>query len=194
MSKPISKDWVEAYFENGVDVPNRRIFLFGGINEESIGNAIKGIYLMDGESSNKKIELFISSYGGDLDEMLGLYDVIQTVTCPISTFAIGKCMSAAPLLLACGKKGDRWSGPNCSFMVHQPWQDMHDSRRVDELEKEVEASKAIRDKWAELMAKHTVKTKKFWVNMAGKIGDQHFDAEKAMEYGIIDQLWVERSD
>lgn len=191
-SKPINKDWVEAYFDRGIDVANRRIFIWGSIDEETISNVVKGIYLMEG-TSKEKIELFVSSEGGTLEEAFALYDVIQTVTVPISTFAVGKCMSAAPLLVACGDKGHRWAGPNCSFMIHQPWLDFGE-RRIDSARKELVASEATRRQWAELMEKHTSKKAKFWLDMAGKIGDQYFDAYKAQEYGIVDELWVERGE
>jgi ATP-dependent Clp protease protease subunit len=197
MSRPISKDWVEAYFENGVDVANRRVFIWGDIDEESIGNAVKGICLLDSKDSSKTIELFVSSEGGEIQEAFGLYDVIQTITCPISTFAVGKCMSVAPLLVACGAKGDRWTGPNCSFMIHQPSQEFDGEgggRRIDELRKELIASENIRGQWADLMAKHTGKPRSFWLKECGKIGDSHFNAQTAVDYGIVDNIWVERSD
>src|SRR6188474_705441 len=103
MRARITKDWIEAYFEYGIDRQNRRIFLFDGVDEGAIGTVIKGLYYMDSESVEKPIELFIGSFGGSEYEMFGLYDVIRTLRAPIYTTAIGKCMSAAPLLVACGE-------------------------------------------------------------------------------------------
>ena len=68
------KDWVDAYFENGVDVANRRVFLDSEITDVSIGSAVRGLYLMETESDEQPVEMFISSYGGDLQETLALYD------------------------------------------------------------------------------------------------------------------------
>jgi len=192
MSRPISKDWIDAYFDRGIDVTNRRIFLWGSIDEDTVSNVVKGIYLMDSKSNKDPIELFISSEGGDLNEAFGLYDVIQTVTCPISTFAVGKCFSAAPLLVACGAKGDRWTGNNCCFMIHQPWQEIEGGRRIDELSKEINASEETKKRWAKLMERHTNKAQAFWLKECAKTGEQYFDATKAVEYGIVDMVWVER--
>ena len=114
----INKEWIEAYFDYGVDVANRRIFLFDDVNESSIGNIIKGLYFMDSDKKDP-IELFIGSFGGSVYDMYALYDVCRTLESPMYTTAIGKNMSAAPLLVACGEKGHRWATPHCSFMVHQ---------------------------------------------------------------------------
>ena len=75
----IDKDWVEAYFNYGVDVANRRLFI-GEIDEDKILAAVKGLYLMD-TMSRDPCEMFISSYGGSVHEALALYDIMHTVKC-----------------------------------------------------------------------------------------------------------------
>ena len=84
------RDWdaVNAYFEYGLDSSNRRVFLLGGVDESPIGNAIKGIYFLAGQSDKEPIELFIGSFGGSLYEMFSLYDVLNTVAAPIHTEAL----------------------------------------------------------------------------------------------------------
>ena len=115
----MTQDWdsARACFEYGVDVDNRRVFLFGEINESTIANSIKAIYLLDSQHKSKAIELFVGSVGGDEYDMLALYDVLNSITAPIHTVALGKCMSAAPLLVAAGEKGCRYSMPGCPWMA-----------------------------------------------------------------------------
>lgn len=100
----MKQEWVEAYFEHGVDVANRRVFI-EEINEETIVAAVKGLYLMETMDENAPCEMFISSYGGSIYDALALYDIMNTLKCPIHTFAYGKCMSSAVLLLAAGEPG-----------------------------------------------------------------------------------------
>ena len=109
-------DWdaVEAYFEYGVDTANRRVFLLGGVDESPISQAIKSLYYLDNDSGDE-IELFIGSLGGSEYEMFALYDVLMSLKCPVTTVAIGKCMSAAPLLVAAGHVGYRYS-MHCSSL------------------------------------------------------------------------------
>lgn len=195
----ISKDWVEAYFSYGVDIKNRKLFLFDGVDEDTIGYVIKGLYLMEADHTAaqvkagdyKPIELFIGSFGGSEYEMWALYDVIKTLNSPIHTTAIGKCMSAAPLLVACGEEGHRYATPNCWFMVHQSWTDF-EGERVDAIKKELSHFDEMGKSWYEIMAKHTKKTASFWKKECEKVGDKFFNAYQAQEWGLIDHVWDEK--
>lgn len=191
MKTRISKDWIDAYFEYGVDRQNRRIFLFDGVEENSIGTVIKALYYMDSESIEKPIELFIGSFGGSEYEMFALYDVIRTLRAPIYTTAIGKCMSAAPLLVACGEVGYRYATPNTWFMVHESWEDFG-AKRMDELAKDLKHYESMSTRWYDLMALHTKKDINFWKKHCKGVGDHYFDAYQAQEFGLIDHIWDEK--
>jgi ATP-dependent Clp protease protease subunit len=190
MTKPMfDSDWVEAYFENGVDVTNRRVFI-GDIDAESVGFAIKGLYLMETESDDKPCEMFISSYGGTVYDALALYDIINTISCPVHTFAYGKCMSAAPLLLAAGTAGHRWVAPHVAFMHHDWFDDI--SGKGTELEAWVKHNESVGKMWTNLLAKHSNKDFKWWHARAKKPADFFFTADEAIEWGLADQVWVEK--
>lgn len=190
-SNKITKDWIDAYFEYGVDRVNRRVFMFDGVDETSIGIVIKALYYMDSESIEKPIELFIGSFGGSEYEMFALYDVIRTLRAPIHTTAIGKCMSAAPLLVACGEPGHRYATPNTWFMVHQSWGEWGE-KDVDVLKREVAHYDEMEKRWVELMARHSKQPAKFWLQKSKEKGDVYFDAETAQKYGLIDHIWDEK--
>jgi ATP-dependent Clp protease protease subunit len=187
----ISKDWVDAYLEYGIDCINRRIFLLSDIEDEHINKIIKGIYLLDAQDDKKPIELFVSSFGGDVYEMLALYDVLNTTTCPIHTVAIGKCMSAAPLIVAAGKKGERYTMPNTQWMIHQMSLDLGFDRQ-DHLKIDMQHIDNVKSTWADLLAKHSKLKKNEWVRLFNKVGDQYFSAEDAIEKGLVDHIWSEK--
>ena len=187
----MTKDWIDALFEYGVDRNNRRIFLFDDIDNMPIGLVIKALYLMDSENKEKPIELFIGSYGGYQYDMFALYDAIQTIHSPIHTVAIGKCMSAAPLLVCCGEKGQRCATPNTFFMVHQGWDDIGE-KRFDEVKNDLEHWRSMEDRWYTLMEKHTSKPSSFWKAQCEKVGDRYFDSHEAQEWGLIDYVWDEK--
>ena len=182
----IGKDWIEAYFEYGIDVPNRRLFV-GDIDETTIGHAVKGLYLMD-SSSPKPIEIFISSFGGSVYDALALYDIVQTLKCPIHTFAYGKCMSAAPLLLACGN--ERWVSAHVAFMTHDWSADLEG--KGAELQATVKHYEQLGITWNKLLTAHSKKTYAFWHKLGRKNADHFFTAEQAIEWGIADNIWSER--
>ena len=79
----------------------RYVYIASDVNEQSISVAIAQI-LGYASMSNDPIILILSTYGGAIDGMFGLYDVMKYVKCPIITVGIGKVMSAGVLLLAAG--------------------------------------------------------------------------------------------
>lgn len=187
----ISKDWVEAYFEYGVDVQNRCIFLSDDVNETSIGNVIKGLYLMEADNSEKPIEVRIMSYGGDIFDMFGLHDVTRTLKCPVHTMGMGKVMSAAILLLACGERGQRWAGPNTGFMIHIPSMSDEDGK-THEIRSSLDFTDLMWKRWYELMEKYTNKPISHWKRLCAKNADVYFTADEALEWGLIDHMWDEK--
>jgi ATP-dependent Clp protease protease subunit len=191
MMARISKDWVDAYFAYGVDVANRKVFLFDDVDSNSIGAVIKGLYLMEAQTDKKPIELFVGSFGGSEYDMFALYDVCRTLVSPIHTTAIGKCMSAAPLLVAGGEEGHRYATPNTMFMVHEAWEDFG-AKRMDELKIDLKHYDELAYRWGKLMEKHSKKSSKFWLDLCKKAGDTYFNAEKALEWGLIDHIWDEK--
>lgn len=182
-------DELTAALEMGVDIKGRRIFLHGGVDEASIGIAIRALYLM--EDSKDPIELFVASYGGDLDEAFALHDVTRTIKVPVHTVALGKCMSAAPLLVACGQKGERYASENCQFMMHDCSLDVPDGSPTY-IDAHVKAARAQMVRYAELLAKYTNKPKSHWTRFFQMRSDKFFSAEEAQEWGLIDSIWAEK--
>lgn len=183
-------DELDAALEHGVDVKGRRIFLHGGVDEDSIGMAIRAMYLM-ADMTNGPITLFVCSYGGELDEAFALHDVTRTIKVPVHTVALGKCMSAAPLLVACGEPGERWASEHTQFMLHDC------SLEVDEgspafIAAHVAAARAQMVRYAELLAEYTTKKKTHWANMFKMRADKFFSAEEARDWGLIDNIWSEK--
>jgi len=183
-------DWVNAYFDKGVDVVNRRVFI-GDIDADTVDAAIKGMYLMETEDKKEPIELFISSYGGTIYDALALYDIINTIRCPIHTFGYGKVMSAAPLLLAAGDKDCRWVAANVTLM-HHDWSEEIEGRG-EKLKADVKHSEALGKRWTELLANHSNQTFKWWNDRAKKSADFYFGADEAIEWGIADAIWNEKN-
>lgn len=58
--------------------------------------------------------------GGVISSGLGIYDTMQYIQPPVSTWCVGQCCSMASLLLAAGSPGMRYSLPNSKIMMHQP--------------------------------------------------------------------------
>lgn len=184
------KEWIDAYFEYGVDFINRRVFLDQDIDIESVGAAIKGLYLMETASNTDPVEIFISSYGGCVYESLALYDIMNTLKCPVYTFGFGKIMSAAVLLLAAGAPGHRWVTPNVALM-HHDWSCEIEGKGED-LRVAVKEGERLNQNWTKLLADCTNKDFRWWHNRSKKNADFYFSAEQALDWGVADSMWVEK--
>ena len=51
---------------------------------------------------------------------MGIYDVMQYVSCPVHTYCVGLEASMGSLLLTAGEKGYRYAMPHSRIMIHQP--------------------------------------------------------------------------
>lgn len=183
-------DVMTAALEHGVDVQGRRVFLHGDVAEESIGKVIRGLYLIS-DGSRDPIELFVSSYGGALDDAFALHDVTRTITCPVHTFTIGKCQSAAPLLVACGEPGNRYAGQHTSFMLHDAMLEAPEGPPVL-VESWVKNTRRLMQHYSRLLENYTDKPAQHWVNIFRSKSDHFFSAEQAQEWGLIDHIWSEK--
>lgn len=180
----IRDDWLGNYFDRGIDIRRRRVFLHGDINEESASLAVQSIILLD-DDSDKEITLYLSSLGGCVYEMFGLFDVIRNCRCHITGIAHGKIMSAAPLLLRA--TDDALAHPHTQFMNHEEsWGDDrkgHSHQKVD-----MAHFDELETLWAKLMAKHTKLSAAAWAKQCAAGRDRYFGTEEALKWGLIDGI------
>jgi len=182
---------LEAVLREGVDVQCRRIYLHGGINEDAVGRITRGLYVLSTQSEVKPVELFVSSYGGDLDNAFALHDVTRTISCPVHTVALGKCMSAAPLLVACGQRGHRYATENTVFMLHNSSIEEFDGS-PQQMQLYSTVCRAQMKTYARLLGRYTKKPARHWQRMFDRELDRFFTAEQAAEWGLVDSVWSEK--
>merc|ERR1719289_526668 len=98
----------------------RIICVMGGINDDVASLIVAQLLFLQSESSKKPVHMYINSPGGSVTAGLAIYDTMQYVHPPISTWCVGQACSMGSLLLAAGTQGMRHSLPNSRIMVHQP--------------------------------------------------------------------------
>jgi len=105
----------------------RTIGLFGDVAEEKVAELIQALLYLNElnkiapeEEEHRPIEFYVSTYGGNADDMFALFDIMTLVKkeTDIQTIGLGKVMSAGVLILAAGTKGQRRIGKNCRVMIH----------------------------------------------------------------------------
>tara|TARA_R100001015_G_C4635094_1_gene203453 strand:+ start:2267 stop:2824 length:558 start_codon:yes stop_codon:yes gene_type:complete len=166
--------------------PEARVMgLFQEIDESKAEEIIYALKLYQIESGDE-IEFLISSPGGVAADMFAIYDFmrITKTKAPISTYGIGKVMSAAVLLLAAGTKGHRKVGKNCRIMIHSII--AGSSGAINDLKNEMKEIQKIQDMYIDALAKETKLTKKKLKDLFSKNVNVYLSAEEAVEYGIAD--------
>lgn len=164
---------------------SRTVYLVGEVSEESI-NAAQQQILELAAMSTLPIYLVVSTYGGSVDEMFSLYDVINFVRCPIYTIGLGKIMSAGSLILASGQKGHRLLGKNARVMIHSLSAGAMGS--YFQILNEADELKRQQDLYIELMSENTKMSKKQIETILNSKIDKYLTPQQAIEFGIIDSL------
>ena len=181
-----NNDFYDNYFSYGIDPRRRRLFLGNDELTEDIGDRfIKGFQILESESKEKPIEIFISTFGGSIFELFAIHDMIRASKSNIITIGYGKIMSAGTLLLSCGD--ERKCYPNTQFMIHEMSYELgYDKHAVNK--SEVDNAQHMNNRFLELLGKCTNKSFKQWKALTHSRPDKYFDSQTALEWGLVDKI------
>lgn len=167
----------------------RIIKLTGDITEESVDKVIDKLLLLD-HKSNDEISLYVNSYGGNIPDSLGIYDVIQNIKSPVSTIGVTKCMSAGCFILAAGTPGKRYALPNCTIMIH-PAHQRFNYAPTEELLIQMKEHERVVNNYFSIFAKNIKKSEDYVKDLARCTN--YMNVDKALELGIIDSILTPES-
>ena len=162
----------------------RIVFLGSPINDE-VANLIVALLLyLAGEDPEREIRLYINSPGGIIYSGLAIYDAIQQVSAPVSTYAIGVTASMATMLLAAGTKGRRYALPHATIHMHPAGGGAQGY--TPDVEIQYKELQRMQQLLHELLSKHTGQPVEKIADDFDR--DRYMSAEEAVEYGIIDEV------
>jgi ATP-dependent Clp protease protease subunit len=165
------------------------IFLGTEITDD-VANAVTAQLLyLEAENPDKEIQLYINSPGGSITSGLAIYDTMQYIRSGISTICIGQAASMAAILLAAGSPGRRVSLPNSRILLHQPFGGYQG--QAADIAIQAKEILRLRESLNEILERHTGQPRdKIQADI-----DRDFimTAEQAREYGLIDEIIVNRA-
>jgi len=173
----------------------RVVGLYTDITEEKVAEVTQALLylnetnrLKEDDEEKKPIDFYISTYGGNADDMFALYDIMKQVQkeTEIHTIGMGKVMSAGVLLLAGGTPGHRKIGKNCRIMLHSVSSGNHGD--LHNLVNEVEAIQELQEMYINCLTQETKMTKSQVKKMLERKVNVYLSAEQAVEYGIADKV------
>ena len=166
----------------------RIIFVSGPVHDGMSTLIVAQLLFLEAENPKKEISMYINSPGGVVTSGLSIYDTMQYIRPKVSTLCVGQAASMGSLLLTAGAKDMRFSLPNSRIMVHQP-SGGYQGQATDIMIHAEETIK-LKRRLNEIYVRHTGQT--YEAVEAALERDNFMDAEKAKEWGLIDEIVTSR--
>jgi len=165
---------------------DRIVFIDGDITDLSADLAVAQLLFLDGQDTEKDINLYINSPGGSVTAGLAIYDTMRYIKCDIQTICLGQAASMAALLLTAGTAGKRSILPSARVLIHQPWGGAQgQARDIGIQSKEILRLKKL---IIEYFSVHTGQaSEKITADMER---DFYMSAQDAVNYGAVDKILV----
>jgi ATP-dependent Clp protease protease subunit len=165
-----------------VDYNDSIIFLNDEINDHTLTDLIIRMrsLLQNREDKTAPVNLMINSPGGDVHEMLGIIDYIESLEVKVNTICRGRAFSAAAIILACGT-GTRMMSKRSTVMFHQSSSFL--GGKMSDITAYLDNVKNLEKSIYDILADKTNKDQSWWKdNMKS---DLYLTAEQLKEYNVI---------
>lgn len=167
---------------------DRVVMLGSEINDQVANSIVAQLLFLETDNPDADISLYINSPGGSVTAGMAIYDTMNYIKCPVRTVCIGMAASMAAFLLMAGEKGKRLALPNSEVMIHQPSGGA--SGQATDVSIHAEWLLKTKRKMTALMAEMTGQPLD---KVEMDVERDHFmDAQEALEYGIIDEIYQPR--
>lgn len=163
---------------------DRVIMLGSGIDDNVANSIVAQLLFLEAEDPDKDISIYINSPGGSITAGMAIYDTMQFIRPDVQTICIGMAASMGAFLLAAGTKGKRLALPNAEVMIHQPLGGAQG--QATEIEIAAKRILHLREKLNQILSERTGQP----MDVISKDTDRDnfMTAERALEYGLIDQV------
>jgi len=163
---------------------DRIVFLDGEISDLTADLVVAQLLFLDGQDTEKDVNLYINSPGGSITAGLAIYDTMQYIKSNVQTICVGQAASMAALILVAGTAGKRFVLPSSRTLIHQPWGGAQGQAR----DIGIQSKEIIRLKRLVIgyFAKHTGKTTE---QIAADMERDFFmSADDSVAYGMADSI------
>jgi ATP-dependent Clp protease protease subunit len=162
----------------------RIIFLGTPINDQIANLIVAQLLYLNREDPEREIQMYINCPGGIIYAGLAIYDTMQQIQAPVSTFAVGVTASMGTVLLAAGEPGQRYALPHATIHMHQAGGGAQGY--TTDVEIQYREMKRQQDLLFGIISRHTGQTIEQIADDFER--DRWMDAEAAKEYGMVDDI------
>lgn len=165
---------------------DRIVFLGTEVNDTVANLLIAQMLFLEQSDPEAPIHFYINSPGGSVYAGLGIYDIMQHITCPVHTYCVGMAASMGSLLLTAGAAGHRHSLPHSRIMIHQPLGGA--AGKASDIEIQAREILELRRQLNEIYIKHSTKNLSLESIEEATDRDNYLSAHDAIEFGLIDTV------
>ncbi len=186
MSTPY--ETISQQLDTHVDIESSIVYLTGDIDEHTLIDLIIRIRAILSSRTSTTVDypinLIINSNGGDVYEMLGIIDYIESLSVPVNTICRGRAFSAAAVILACGT-GTRMASKRSCVMFHEAIS-FADGIKISDMSAYINNLNSLENDVCNLLASKSNKNADWWKQQQRT--DLFLSAEQLKQYGIIDEI------
>lgn len=147
-----------------------------GVTLDSVKTQLEGI-------KAKKINVLISSLGGDVNHALAIHDILKMSNAEITTEIVGATASSGTIIAMAGK--ERKMSNNALFLSHNAW--MLAVGNSDQLRKQADDLDAFNDRIINIYQKVTGKSREQVKALMDE--EKWIDAENAKDFGFVTETF-----
>jgi ATP-dependent Clp protease, protease subunit len=162
----------------------RIIFVGTPIDDQIANLVVAELLYLSREDSEREIQMYINSPGGQIYAGLAIYDTMQMIPNRISTVAVGVTASFGTVLLAAGTKGHRYALPHATIHMHQPLGGA--SGQASDIEIQAREILRLKSRLNNILASATDQSLEAIERDTER--DFYLDAQQAVDYGLVDQV------
>jgi ATP-dependent Clp protease protease subunit len=162
----------------------RIVFLGTPINDQVANLVVAQLLYLSREDPEREIQMWINSPGGHIYAGLAIYDTMQQIPNPVSTYAVGVTASFGTVLLAAGSKGSRFALPHATIHVHQPLGGAQG--QATDIEIQAKEILRLRDRLNQILVLHTGQP--LDVIERDTERDFYMDSHAAVQFGLVDKV------
>ena len=171
---------------------DRIVFLGTQVNDTVSNLIVAQMLFLEQSDPEAPIHFYINSPGGSVYAGLGIYDIMQYISCPVHTYCVGLAASMGSLLLTAGEPGYRYSLPHSRIMIHQPLGGAQG--QCSDIIIQANEIQDLKNQLNQIYVKHSSKDMSLERIEKETDRDNYLSPGDAIELGLIDQLIEKKKD
>ena len=166
----------------------RDVYLIGDIEKDTARACIERLRELANDS-NRPINLYINSAGGNVTDGLAIHDAVRHIVSrgiEVTIVVQGMAYSMGSVVLQAASEGRRLAFPHSWIMIHEPakWAGWQSTTAAAQ---HLERLKQMQDQIYKILSSRSGKPLRQIIKDT-KRTDFYLDAQKAKEYGLIDAI------